>query len=126
MGRVQVMPFLVEGKGNVSGRLYQGVLMPNNPIMLFNEAGEIINFSDVTIPGVSTISLVNEKGVIYDYSIQVKAGCPKGYVTMDLEFVDESNDVYHLNVTNGTSKTHTVNYNSVKPNIKEIRWSIRG
>lgn len=126
MGRVQVKPFLVEGKGNVSGKLYQGVLMPNNPIMLFNEAGDIINFSDVTIPGVSMISLVGEKGIVYDYSIQVNGGCPKGYVTMNFEFVDESDDVYHLNITSGTSKTHTLNYNSVKPNLKEIRWNIRG
>lgn len=29
MGRVTVTPFKVNGKGNVEGRLYEGVLIPN-------------------------------------------------------------------------------------------------
>lgn len=126
MSRVQVSPFYVDGKGDVSGRLFNGLLLPNNPIMLYNAAGDMINFSDATIPGISGISIKYEKGFIYDFTIQVTGGCPKGYITMDMEFVDETGCVYHLNITSGTSKVHTVNYNSVKPNLKEIRWHIKG
>lgn len=126
MSRVIVTPFKVSGKGNIQGKLHEGVLMPNNPLVIMDESGTIINYSSTVIPGIEVIGVKYEKGIFYNYTIEVTGGCPKGYATMNMEFVDETNDVYHLNITSSSVYKHTVNYNSVKPNLKEIRWNIIG
>ena len=126
MSRNIVKPFTVSGKGSTEGRLYDGLLVPGNPIFIFDEQGTMINFSSATIPGVDAISTVYDRGFIYDYTIEVTGGCPKGYVTLLLKFTDESNDSYSLSITSSTIKKHTVNFNSVKPNMKEISWELLG
>ncbi|MFF7458082.1 hypothetical protein [Kitasatospora sp. NPDC008115] len=62
---------------------------------------------------------------VYDYQVEVDGEGPHGIGSgsMYTAFKDESGDIYHLELTSSSRKTHTVRYNSDKPAIMEFKWS---
>jgi hypothetical protein len=69
------------------------------------------------------ITLTNSPG-IYDYVITVDGKGPSGIGSgyFHLAFTDETNDTYYLKIFSSKRESHTVRYNSSKPNIVKIWW----
>ncbi len=82
-------------------------------IITFNDGGCVYGMTLTGSPG------------LYDFVVNVDAQGPKGAFSGSghLRFQDESGDVYELSIYSSTRSTHTVRYNSEKPNIVKVEWS---
>lgn len=81
-------------------------------IIAFNDGGCVYGITLTGSPG------------YYDYVVNVDAQGPSGAFSGSghLYFTDESGDTYALSIYSSTRSTHTVRYNSNKPNIVKIEW----
>jgi hypothetical protein len=89
-----------------------------------NDLSSVIQFNDGGC--VYSISLhTGAAATAYDYRILVDGRGPKGAGSGSgyLHFTDESGDTYKLSLFSSSRKTHTLDYNSDKPNIVTIRWN---
>lgn len=113
----------IEGQNRIVGELKVDTSSTNESGIKINDNENLGSH----IPGVSYIHLQREKGIIYDYTIHVDAHCPTEYNSLELKFRDSEGDgdVYHLSILSRTSKWHTVNFNSKKPNIVDISWEYK-
>lgn len=72
---------------------------------------------------VYSIELV--EGNVYQWAIHVTAQGPEGIGSgsMDLTFVDGTQDSYHLEILSSSKKDHSVEYDSSVPGITSFQWS---
>jgi hypothetical protein len=99
--------------------------LPVNGEVAFNDNTELsgtIQFNDKGC--VHGIRLERSASSPYGYTVYVDAEGPHGAFSGSgyLIFTDATGDAYHLSITRSKRLTHTVSYNSDKPNIVRIAW----
>ena len=111
-------------KGGVAGPINEGKnFIVNSELRIdgHEDLSSTIVFNDGGC--VYGIRLMGNPG-FYDYTVEVDAKGPSGAFSGSghLYFTDESGDTYALSIYSSTRSTHTVRYNSDKPNIVKIEW----
>jgi hypothetical protein len=113
--------------GGVNGAADGPPLAPGSGYLAINGSEDLSNcIMGNSGARVYTIYTGREAYSYYEYVIWVDAQGPKGSGSgnMWLTFEDQSPDHYRLKIHDSTRKWHYVRYNSDKPNLIHLIWSV--
>lgn len=113
----------VAGAGTDEGMLTDGLLVPDGGEIKIIFKDKPIDVNKV-IPGIHSIKLVKIDGKTYKYELRIDGECPKKKLDNKIIVTDSDGKSYTKKLYSETREVHTLNYNSLKPNIKVISWDI--